>query len=73
MGFLLDGLIVLLFIVLAVLWRSRPVSSALFSLCLSSVAYIVSPIVRSVTVTCGSLSPVIAETICAICAESALV
>ena len=26
-----------------------------------------------VTVTCGSLSPVIAETICAICAESALV
>ena len=30
MGFLLDGLIVLLFIVLAVLWRSRPVSSALF-------------------------------------------
>lgn len=32
MGFLLDGLIVLLFIVLAVLWRSRPVSSALFSL-----------------------------------------
>ena len=48
-------------------------SSALFSLCLSSVAYTVSPIVRSVTVTCGSLSPVIAETICAICAESALV
>ena len=47
--------------------------SALFSLCLSSVAYTVSPIVRSVTVTCGSFSPVIAETICAICAESALV